>query len=523
MKSLRINEKDNVAVALTPLKKGEAVNVSEEEILLAEDIPRGHKFTLVPLSKNSLIIKYGFPIGTLTENAGKGAWVHTHNLRTNLGKIEHYEYTPEDPVPERKIAGASRAAKSAEVVKASAAAGSVKTFRGYVRSDGKVGIRNEIWIVPTVGCVNSIARRLAEEASRNMPEGIDGIYAFEHPYGCSQMSEDQENTRKVLAGLMEHPNAAAVLAVGLGCENCSFESIAAKLTGTDAPTLTGTGVQEGRIAFMECQSVSDDIAYGKQLLNRLIKHAQQYKRTELPASELIVGLKCGGSDGLSGITANPLVGRFSDTLIAMGGSAVLTEVPEMFGAERLLMNRCEDRQTFDGMVSLINGYKDYYTKHQQVVYENPSPGNKAGGITTLEEKSLGCVQKGGGAVVRDVLEYGEKVRKNGLTVLSSPGNDLVASTALAVSGAHLILFTTGRGTPFGSPVPTIKISTNSEIFEKKPTWHDFNAGEILHGKIMELLEEELMELILQTASGRKTRSEVNGYRDFAIFKSGVTL
>lgn len=495
MKSLRIDKKDNVAVALAPLKKGEMVSVSEEKIHLSEDIPQGHKFMLTPLPKGSLIIKYGSPIGTLQEDAGKGAWVHTHNLHTNLQGIEHYEYRPDFRETAEKTGNA--------------------TFRGYLRPDGNVGIRNEIWIIPTVGCVNAIARRLAGEANQNLPEGIDGVYAFEHPYGCSQMSEDQENTKRVLAGMMAHPNAAAVLVVGLGCENCGFESI--------APMLNSTGVQDGRIAFMECQSVSDEIAYGKQLLEKLTEHARQYKKTELPASKLVVGLKCGGSDGLSGITANPLVGRFSDELVSMGGSAVLTEIPEMFGAEKLLMNRCADEQVFHQMVSLINGYKDYYRRHGQVIYENPSPGNKEGGITTLEEKSLGCVQKGGNARVCDVLDYGGSVRKNGLTVLSSPGNDLVASTALAVSGAHLILFTTGRGTPFGSPVPTIKISTNSSLYKRKPDWNDFDAGKIVDGAEMASLEEELMDLVIRTASGERTRSESNGYRDFAIFKSGVTL
>lgn len=488
------------------------MSVSEEKILLSEDIPQGHKFTLAPLPKGSLIIKYGSPIGTLKEEAGKGAWVHTHNLHTNLQGVEHYEYRPDF----RETAGKTGRGEQTDRDSGTGKAGKTeKTFRGYRRTDGSIGIRNEIWIIPTVGCVNAIARRLAGEANQNLPEGVDGVYAFEHPYGCSQMSEDQENTKKVLAGMMAHPNAAAVLVVGLGCENCGFESI--------APMLKGTGVQDGRIAFLECQSVSDEIAYGRQLLEKLTVYARQYEKTELPVSKLVVGLKCGGSDGLSGITANPLVGRFSDELISMGGTAVLTEVPEMFGAEKLLMDRCADEEVFRRMVSLINGYKDYYRKHHQVIYENPSPGNKAGGITTLEEKSLGCVQKGGNARVCDVLEYGERVRKNGLSVLSSPGNDLVASTALAVSGAHLILFTTGRGTPFGSPVPTIKISTNSGLYQRKPDWNDFDAGKIVSGEEMAALGGELTELVIRTASGERTRSESNGYRDFAIFKSGVTL
>ncbi len=496
MKALRINERDNVAVALEPLHQGETVSVSGKEITLPEEIPQGHKFTIARIESGSDVVKYGYAIGVIETTAEEGVWVHAHNVKTKLGGVLEYEYRPETHTGQ-KPEGPERQ----------------KTFPGYVRPDGKIGIRNEIWIIPTVGCVNSVARRLASEMKDTLGDAVDGCYSFEHPYGCSQMGEDQENTKKILAGLIRHPNAGAVLVVGLGCENCGIDQIKETLGDWDP----------NRVAFMECQSVSDEIAEGKVLLEKLAAYVGQFKRTERPLSDLIIGLKCGGSDGLSGITANPLVGWFSDHLIAQGGSAVLTEVPEMFGAETLLMNRCENRETFEKLVSLINEYKEYYLKHDQVVYENPSPGNKSGGITTLEDKSLGCIQKGGSANVRDVLAYGGEVREKGLTILSSPGNDLVASTALAAAGAHMVLFTTGRGTPFGCPVPTVKIATNNTLAKTKLDWIDFNAGELLEGKEKGALTEALTDFVAEIASGKATKAERNGYRDVAVFKTGVTL
>ena len=497
MKAIRIDDRDNAAVALEPLAKGETIQISGREITLKDEIPQGHKFTVMPLHKGSDVLKYGSAIGILQEEADEGVWLHVHNVKTKLDGIREYRYQP----------GLADGKKQKKQEK------QAPCFQGYNRPGGSVGIRNEIWIIPTVGCVNSIARRLASEINSVKPEGVEGVYAFEHPYGCSQMSEDQENTKNVLAGLIRHPNAAGVLVLGLGCENCNVDSLKKVLGPYDA----------NRVAFMECQKYSDEMGEGKRLLMQLADYAGQLKRTEIPLSELIVGLKCGGSDGLSGITANPLVGRFSDWLVSMGGSAVLTEIPEMFGGEVLLMNRCENRETFQKLASLINEYKEYYLKHGQVIYENPSPGNKEGGITTLEDKSLGCIQKGGFSNVRDVVEYGGRIKEKGLTILSSPGNDLVASTALAASGAHLILFTTGRGTPLGSPVPTVKISTNNRLFHQKPDWIDFNAGMLAEGQEMNCLTAALTDLIIEIASGKETKAEENGCRDLAIFKTGVTL
>ncbi len=440
----------------------------------------GHKYADRDIKKGEDIIKYGCSIGHATEDIKKGEHVHTHNVKTNLSGKINYSYEPHfyDIQKYEK-----------------------RTFKGFVRRDGSVGIRNDIFIVNTVGCVNKTAQRIAEKT---------GVFAFPHPFGCSQLGGDQEVTQKILRGLIFHPNAAGVLVLGLGCENNNIGEMK-KIMGDYDPE---------RIRFLNCQDVTDDVARGVELVNELKAYRDTFKRTDVDISKLKIGLKCGGSDGLSGITANPLVGRVSDAIISMGGAAVLTEVPEMFGAEHLLMQRAENKEVFDKEVSLINDFKDYFIKHGQVVYENPSPGNKAGGITTLEEKSLGCVEKGGHAKVVDVLGYGDTVKKNGLSLLNGPGNDMVAITNLTAAGVHMILFTTGRGTPLGAPVPTIKISTNTALYEKKPGWIDFDAGRIIKG---EDVTDELIDLVTETASGRETKNEISGYREISIFKDGVTL
>lgn len=441
----------------------------------------GHKYALRDISKGENIIKYGNPIGHATCDIKKGEHVHTHNVKTNLSDKLTYSYTETEqdfPVVD-----------------------SGKTFMGYVRSNGDVGIRNEIWIINTVGCVNKIAEKLAAKT---------GAYAFVHPFGCSQLGDDQALTQKILRGLVNHPNAAGVLVLGLGCENNNIELFKTVLGEYDPE----------RVRFLNCQDENDEIAAGVAIIEELKAYAAQFKPQPVPVSKLRVGLKCGGSDGYSGITGNPLVGRFSDKLISMGGSCVLTEVPEMFGAEHLLMQRAESREIFDKTVDLINDFKDYYTRHNQVVYENPSPGNKKGGITTLEEKSLGCVQKGGLAPVVDVLDYGDTLSKNGLSLLNGPGNDIVAITNLTAAGAHLILFTTGRGTPLGAPVPTVKVATNHDLAVRKSTWIDFDASPVLDGKDLDMV---FFNYVLEVASGKHTKNEENGYREISIFKDGVTL
>lgn len=491
---IRIHEDDNVAVALRPFVKGEIINVGAEPVTVLEEIPQGHKIAIKPITAGKSVMKYGLQIGFAKEDILPGAWIHVHNLKTGLGDLLEYKYDPEYP-------------SSAE------AASQHAYFEGFRRSNGSVGVRNEIWIIPTVGCVNSIAQALERQAKHLAVGTVGDIAAFPHPYGCSQMGDDQENTRKVLADMIHHPNAGAVLVLGLGCENCNIPILKEYIGEYD----------EQRVKFLQCQDVEDEMAAGMELLEELAAYAGAFSREPVEAAELIIGMKCGGSDGLSGITANPIVGVFSDLLIAEGGTTILTEVPEMFGAETLLMNRCETPELFDQTVGLINEFKQYFKRHDQTIYENPSPGNKKGGISTLEDKSLGCTQKSGSAPVRGVLAYGEPVNVKGLNLLSAPGNDLVAATALAVSGAQIVLFTTGRGTPFASPVPTVKISSNSKLAAHKDNWIDFNAGRMVEDKGKEELAQELFDYVLAVASGKKVKAEEAGFHDMAIFKQGVTL
>ena len=492
MKLIQIHPDDNVAVALEDIAQGETLSLEGASVTAAEKIQRGHKIALASIPAGVPVMKYGCAIGLSKEDIAPGQWVHVHNVRTGLSEGGEYEYRH----------------KTYDLPRVSP-----RTFRGFRRPDGRVGVRNELWIIPTVGCVNNIAQQLVRENQHLVTGNIEGLYAFPHPFGCSQMGDDHAQTRKLLAALARHPNAGGVLVLGLGCENLTMDQFKEELGEWNSD----------RVKFLVCQEVKDESASGSALLKELAQYAGQFHREDIPASELVVGLKCGGSDGLSGITANPTVGRFSDRLIALGGSTVLTEVPEMFGAEPILLSRCESKAVFDKAVENIQDFKDYFTAHGQVVYENPSPGNKAGGITTLEDKSCGCVQKGGSAQIVDVLGYGETVTRKGLNLLSGPGNDLVSTTALTAAGAHLILFTTGRGTPFGAPAPTVKISTNTALFEKKRNWIDFNTGTVAQGESLDCAGDRLLDYVLAVASGERTSAECRGAREISIFKDGVVL
>ena len=492
---IKINPADSVVVCLRPFNKGEQINVDGKDITLAQDTPAGHKVLINDTAKGENIIKYGYPIGHAMDNLKAGEWVNENNLKTNLSGTLTYEYKPVDE--KLDIANDNL------------------TFNGYMRKNGEVGIRNEVWIVPTVGCVNGIAERLAAtlEAETRL-EGIDAVHAWHHNYGCSQLSEDHENTRKVLRDIVLHPNAGAVLILSLGCENNQPEEFEKLLGDYDRE----------RIKILVAQKVQgNEVEEGMKILRSLYDIAKNDKRTACPLSELRIGLKCGGSDGFSGITANPLVGEFSDYIVAQGGTSILTEVPEMFGAETILMNRCENEALFNQTVKLVNDFKEYFLSHGEPVGENPSPGNKAGGISTLEDKALGCTQKCGRAPVSGVLSYGDRLQTKGLNLLSAPGNDLVASTALAAAGCQIVLFTTGRGTPFGTFIPTMKVSTNSDLFRNKPNWIDFNAGELVDGTDMKTLLRKFVNKIIAVANGEQTCNEKNGYREISIFKNGVTL
>ena len=492
---IKINPADSVVVCLRPFTKGETIEVDGKSVTLLQDTPAGHKVLIDDAPQGQNIIKYGYPIGHAREDLKSGQWVNENNLKTNLSGTLTYEYHPVDE--KLNIPADDR------------------TFQGYRRKNGEVGIRNEVWIVPTVGCVNGIAERLASQLEKETQlEGIDAVHAWHHNYGCSQLSGDHENTRKVLRDIVLHPNAGAVLVLSLGCENNQPDDFMAMLGDYD----------KDRIKLLVTQKVvGDEVETGMEILRDLYQVAKQDKREACPLNELRVGLKCGGSDGFSGITANPLVGEFSDFLVAQGGTSILTEVPEMFGAETILMNRCETPALFEQTVKLVNDFKEYFLSHGEPVGENPSPGNKAGGISTLEDKALGCTQKCGRAPVSGVLGYGDRLQVKGLNLLSAPGNDLVASTALAASGCQIVLFTTGRGTPFGTFIPTMKISTNSNLFHNKPNWIDFNAGQLVEGRPMKDVLADFIDKIIRVASGEKAQNEKNGYREISIFKNGVTL
>lgn len=487
-----IDQKDNVMIALADLEKGMVIN----NVTLLEDIKIGHKISLKDIQKGENIIKYGYPIGSAKEDIKKGGWVHVHNVKTNLSDVVEYQF---NQVEFAMLGDANEKKK--------------RLVNIYKRENGDVGIRNEIWVIPTVGCVSGQVKQMVELFNQKHPIlDVDGVYTFTHPYGCSQMGDDGVNTLKSLVNMIKHPNAGGVLVVGLGCENTQIAKVKEELKTWN----------NDRIKFLTIQDEEDEIHSGLELLEEIYQFVKNDKRTKESIEHIKIGLECGGSDGLSGITANPLIGRVSDRLIAYGGTSVLTEVPEMFGAEQILLNQCESKEVYEKLVNLVNGFKNYYKKHDQVIYENPSPGNKNGGITTLEDKSLGCIRKAGSTPVVDVLEMTDLIDKKGLNIISSPGNDLVATTILGMCGCQLVLFSTGRGTPFGGFVPTIKVSTNSRLAKNKPNWIDFNSGDINEGNSEKTLDA-FFDLIVDIIEGKKTKNEINKFREIAIFKSGVTL
>lgn len=491
---IKIHPADNVAVALVDQRQGAIVRL-DEPVYLRQDILRGHKFAIKPVRAGESVIKYGMPIGYASQDIQPGDLIHTHNLKTHLSDINTYQYQPTQALIPTQPAD--------------------PLVNIYRRQNGDIAVRNEIWIVPTVGCVNALARKMIQQftSAHETLDDIDGVFLYNHTYGCSQLGDDHLTTRTMLQNLARHPNAGGVLVVGLGCENNQIAEFQRTLGEYNAR----------RVRFMICQQAEDEIAEGCQLLEDLYQTIRHDRRVAGRLSEVKFGLECGGSDGLSGITANPLLGRFSDFLISHGGTTVLTEVPEMFGAEQILMNQCLNEQIYSKTVAMVNDFKRYFLAHNQPVYENPSPGNKAGGITTLEEKSLGCTQKAGISPVVDVLRYAERLKTPGFNLLSAPGNDAIATSALGAAGCHMVLFTTGRGTPYGGFVPTLKIATNSELARKKPHWIDFNAGELLSGKEMPELLNAFIHTLVEAVNGKPVKNELNEFRELAIFKSGVTL
>lgn len=490
---IKISGADNVAIALKNLSIGQIFEIDGEVFGLKDQIKKGHKFAIRPIKKSQSISKFGFPIGTSTQDIDIGEWVHVHNIKSNLenGKIE-FDYKEPNILPLHNC--------DLEI-------------NAYRRQDGRIGIRNEIWIFPTVGCVSALAQKLARDVTLKSGDNIDGIYAFAHQFGCSQLGEDLEATKNIIASLATHPNSCGVLIIGLGCENNRLSKLLEAIPQE----------YHYKIKSFEAQKVADEYQYGMSLLGQIIDESKKAKRENVNLNELAIGVKCGGSDGFSGLSANPLIGRISKYFTNIGAKVIMTEIPEVFGAENILFANCKDKKTYQSLFSMIENFKNYFVKNGQKIYENPSPGNKDGGISTLEEKSLGAVQKSGGAIITDVLEYGQLVRENGLSVLNAPGNDAISSTALAASGVHIILFSTGRGTPLGFCVPTLKIASNSELANNKSHWIDFDAGEILQSGEFEHAQNNLISQIIAIANGEPTKNEINEIREFAIWKNGVTL
>jgi altronate hydrolase len=490
---IQIDPRDTVAVAVRPIAPRALVRVGGREIRALTQIPEGHKIALQPIACGAQVVKYGWPIGRARLDIPAGSHVHTHNLATCLEGIETYKYVPRSAPPPRPASG--------------------QTFLGYPRTDGRVGTRNEIWILPTVGCVARTVERIARTANERFAGRVDGVYAFAHPLGCSQLGDDLARTRKILAALAAHPNAGGVLLVGLGCESNQLDQLRAEVPAIDPH----------RVRSFNAQKVEDETEEGLAAVGALVEIAERVRRQPCPLSGLTIGLKCGGSDGFSGLIANPLVGRIADRIAEAGGTPILTEIPEIFGAEHLVMERAINTTVFEGIVAIVNDFKQYFLDHHHPIYENPSPGNIAGGITTLEEKSLGAVQKAGRTCVTHVLRYGERTNRPGLALLEAPGNDAISSTALVAAGANILLFTTGRGTPLGFPAPTIKIASNSALAKAKPSWIDYDAGTLATGKHLDTAADELMTIILKIASGTPALNERNDERAIALWKGGVTL
>lgn len=444
----------------------------------------GQKYALTAIEAGEPVIKYGYPIGKATGKIAAGEKVSPANLHSALSGTGEWQYR-----------------KAAEITPP----GEPLYFDGYLRKDGSAGIRNGLWIIPTVGCVNGVARALTAKC---------GATALTHSYGCSQLGDDLLCTRHTLAALAKHPNAGGVLLLGLGCENNTMDEMRAALGDYDPE----------RVRFLTAQEVEDECAAGERLLAELAARISADKKQKIPFSALRIGVKCGGSDGYSGITANPAVGRVSDAFYAAGADVLMCETPEIFGAEELLLSRAKSEAVFEECGRTVRGFRQYFINHREPISENPSPGNIAGGITTLEEKSLGCVQKAGQLPLCGTLTPGDKpANGQGLYLVPGPGNDMVSSTLLAAAGAQLILFTTGRGTPFVSPVPTLKIASNNALAAKKPHWIDFNAGVLTNGETMERTAAELFSLCRAVLGGALTAGERNGYADIALFKNGVTL
>lgn len=499
MSAIKLYPQDTVALATSELKKGQTVTVDGETITLLDDIPNAHKIALKDFETGEAVRKYDNIIGYASKPIKKGEWIHSHNEVTGLGKSKEYTY---DFNPISIFPGESD-----------------KTFMGYDRADGGAGIRNHLAIISTVFCANGPLRKLARMAEAKYPatENFDGIIAFDQEFGCSQTGKDLVTTCKIIAGIAKNANFGGVLLVSNGCE-MAIPSVLEQYMGD---------YDKKRIRTLTLQEVEDEFTAGMELIDEIMEEMKDDKRTPININRLHIAMNCGGSDGYSGITANTLLGTLCDTLVKEGAIMNMTEVPEMMGAEHILMNRAADKSIFDDIVKMMYDYDAYFARYGEKAADNPTQGNKAGGLTTLEEKSLGCIQKGGHCAVMEVLEYGERATKNGFVLVSGPGNDLAGVSGQIAAGAVLTIFTTGRGTPCGFAGPTFRLASNTALATRKSNWIDYDAGRLLTAKTpeeVEALNKELYDAIMATVNGQyRTRTEENGYYILGALKDGVTL
>ncbi|MFZ0850498.1 MAG: altronate dehydratase family protein [Hyphomicrobiaceae bacterium] len=501
-RTLRLDPRDNIIVAVDPVQAGWAV----QGVTATARIMRGHKMAVQPIGQGQPVLKFGQIIGFASEAIAPGSHVHTHNC--SFAEFERDYAFAQDARSEPLLPPELRA-----------------TFEGYRRSNGKTGTRNYIGVLTSVNCSASVARFMAEAVGRSgllqQYGNVDGVVSFVHGTGCglAATGEGYEVLERTQWGYAGHPNLAAALLVGLGCEVFQIARLKEKYGLVEGDNFRSMTIQD-------TGGTKKTIAAGVARIAEMLPRANAVVRETLPASEITLALQCGGSDGYSGITANPALGAAADLLVRHGGTAVLSETPEIYGAEHLLTRRARTRQVGEKLVDIIRWWQDYCAKHAGSMDNNPSPGNKAGGLTTILEKSLGAAAKGGTTTLNEVYRYAEPVTAKGFVYMDTPGYDPVAATGQVAGGCNLLCFTTGRGSAYGcKPTPSIKLATNHDIYRRMLDDMDIDCGDILDGVSIEAKGQEIFNTILRVASGEKTKSELLGYGDneFVPWQIGATM
>ena len=510
-----LHSDDNLCVAARHLELGEEISVGGESLRLAEPVRLGHKLAVRAIREGERVKKYGQTIGFATRDIAPGQWIHSHNL--TAGRFEReYEYATEIPPPPAPIEG--------------------RTFQGYRRAGGKAGTRNYIAVISSVNCSASVSKYISQRFDNSLLAkfpNVDGLLPLTHKGGCGLQyaGEDHQQLTRVLSGFATHPNVGAYLLVGLGCETGTLQYLVqhgglaegvvqlnTKANGAARPPVV--------LSMQDCGGTNKTVEAGIAAIAEMLPRVNGVRREPIPASELILGCECGGSDGNSGVTANPALGAASDLLVAAGGTSILSETPEIYGAEHLLVRRARTRAIGEKLIDRIRWWEEYTAKFGVEIDNNPSPGNKEGGLTTIYEKSLGAVAKGGSTALCGVYRYAEPVTAQGFVIMDTPGYDPASITGMVAGGANVVCFTTGRGSCFGcKPVPSIKIATNTPMYEQMIDDMDINAGVILEGASVADVGRQIFEFILEVAGGKRTKSEIHGVgeEEFAPWSIGPTL